>query len=105
MRLPSHQRVSDLLHSIAHLVYEADAYLRESDLFKSSVKPLPAPRSDTGIKPHKADGLTNRLRKMLSGGDERNILRAKRERDQRRRYQRKVKDAPRKSFGTRLRKR
>jgi len=105
MPLLRQQLVSDLLHNIARLVYEADSYLRESDLYQSSVKSLPKPKA--GFEPHEADGLTNRIRKMLSGGDERNILRAKRERDQRDREHSRalVTAAPKKTFGTRLRKR
>lgn len=144
MRLPVHQRVSDLLHEIADLVQEADSYLDESALSPAPVSSLgkaksngpmgpnafnkksgagkkmdrstlftslqkPAKPGKSGIEPHKADSLTNRLRKMGEkiGKPERDVLRAKRERKQRSRYQagKLTKDAPSKSFGTRLRSR
>jgi hypothetical protein len=112
MRLPRQQRVSDLLYSIAGLIQEVDSYLRESDLFKSATKPLPAPKfkvSTGALEPHKVDRVSNSLRKTIERIDkpERDIMRAKRERKQRSRYQARklVRDAPRKSFGTRLRNR
>lgn len=107
MWLSRQQLVSDLLHDIAHFVYEADLYLRESDLYQSSVKSLPAPKD--GIQPHEASKIDNRMRKMRERFDkpQRDILRAKRERDQRSRYQshKLTQGVPRKILGMRFRKR
>ena len=76
-------------------------------LFKSLQNPAKPKKS--GVEPHKVDSLTNRLRKMNEklAKPERDVLRAKRERKQRSRYQagKLTIGAPGKSFGTRMRKR
>jgi hypothetical protein len=104
MDLPLHRLVRDTLHQIADLVQEADAYLCESDLFKSSTPRPPLPKS--AVQPHKADRLTNRARKMGDFLTTRNLLRARRERKQRDRdHAKSPAGAPEKRLGTRLRKR
>jgi len=110
MPLPRPQQVSDLLHDIAELVQEADSYLSESALFKSMVKPLPKAKAAGGFsEPFAADRLTNRMRKADErvGADSQRkfMLRARRERKQRSRYQagKLTTSKPRKTFGTRLR--
>ena len=111
MRVPPHQQVSDLLHEIADLVNEADLYLSESGLYKSSVKSLPKSKAQLASvgEPNKSDRVANRLRNTMEklSKPERDVFRAKRERKQRSRYQARklVKGAPRKSFGSRFRKR
>ncbi|MGE3483184.1 MAG: hypothetical protein AB7L09_00245 [Nitrospira sp.] len=140
MGLPRDQRVSDLLHSIADLIQEADAFLCESSLGPapmSAGKKLPRPKltptpfnsvtkkdekgknlfsgikrkplGSSGIEPHRVDSLTNRLRKTTEklNPPERDVLRAKRERKQRSRYQanKLLAIKPQKSMGSRLRKR
>lgn len=111
MRLPRQQLVSDLLHNIAGLVQEADLYLRESDLFKSIVKPLPKVKvkssSGGALEPFAVDRITNNLRRTMEklNKPSRDLFTDERERRQRSRYQKRklVKGAPRKSFGSRLR--
>ena len=141
MGLPRDQRVSDLLHHIADLIQEADAFLCESSLSPTSfagsrkrpsrpklsptsfsksgkkdekskglfpvVKRAPLRRS--GLEPNKVDGATNRIRKSEErlNPPERDVLRAKRERKQRSRYQanKLLVIKPQKTLGTRLRKR
>lgn len=140
MGLPREQLVSDLLHTIASLIQEADDYLCESSLsptpFAKAGKKRPRPKlrptpfnrqgkkhekgkkmfsaikrpraKSGGLQPHKADGLTNRLRKMREriNKPSRDVFRAKRERKQRSRYQaNKLTTTPRKVLGTRFRKR
>jgi len=142
MRLPPHQRVSDLLHEIADLVQQADTYLVESSLSPRPVSGLgkaksrpptgPRPFNKPGAgkkadrstlfkslekpskraslsEPHAASSIENRMRKMREklAKPERDVLRAKRERKQRSRYQagKLTVGAPKKSLGTRLRKR
>lgn len=108
MGLPRPQIVSDILHLIADLVCEADRFLDESKLYQSSVKSLPLSSSE-GVQPHKADRLSNRLRKSQERIEKptRDVLRARRERKQRSRYQTKklVVGAPRKTLGMRMRSR
>jgi hypothetical protein len=106
------QRVSDLLHDIANLVQEADEFLAESSLFKSMVKPLPKAKTPGGhSEPFSADRITNRLRKADErvGADSQRkyMLRARRERKQRSRYQasKLTIGKPRKSLGSRFRQR
>lgn len=140
MGLPRAQQVSDLLHDIANLVQEADAYLCESSLsptpFAKSGKKRPSPRlgplafakcgkkhnrsknlfspikrtplKKSGLQPHKVDSFTNRMRKIgeRAAPPERDILRAKRERKQRSRYQaNKLTGGANKVFGSRMRNR
>lgn len=141
MGLPRDQRVSDLLHNIADLVHEADAFLCESSLaptpFSKMSKKRPKPRlsatpfnrsskkaekgkklftpikrpplKKTGIQPHKADSIENRMRRSSEGLKmlDRNVFRAKRERKQRDRYNanKLTKKKPEKRLGTWFRKR
>jgi len=97
MSLPRKQRVSDALHLIADLIQEADAYIQED---------LPRPKMKDGVEPHKRgamDRIDRRVREKLVPLS-RDVLRAKRERKARSRYQtlKNVK-APRKVLGSRLR--
>ena len=97
MTLPRRQRISDALHLIADLIQEADTYLQED---------LPRPRVKDGVEPHKRgalDRIDRRVREKMAPLS-RDILRAKRERKARSRYQ-TLKDVkvPRKVLGSRLR--
>ena len=83
---------------------EADAYLHESDLFKSTVKPLP---TRPGLRQPNAasdcDNADRRIREKFTSP--KNMLRAKRERNARSNYAKKkgVVDVPKPFFGTTLR--
>jgi hypothetical protein len=129
-----------LLHGIANLVQEADAYLCESSLAptpfsksgqkrsKPNLSSTPFNRSNkkdekgkglftaikrsplksSGLQPHKADGIENRMRRSSEGLKmlDRNVFRAKRERKQRDRYNAtKLTKKPEKRLGTWFRKR
>jgi hypothetical protein len=107
MGLPREQRVSDALHRIAELVQEADSYLCESALFKSTVKPLPKSKVK-GFEPHKASRIELRDRKLREKIDKpmRDVFPARRERKARHRYHAlKGIETPRKILGSRLRSR
>lgn len=119
MGLPREQRVSDLLHSIADLVQEADQFLDESALFQSRLPKPRKPRKPTnkdkgpgdklrhpGVEPFKLSSADNSVRnteeKLNKPGRE--FMRARRARKERARYQAtKRTGTPRKSLGTRLR--
>ena len=107
MNLPRHQVVSDTLHLIADLIQEANSYLSESNLFQSSVKPVPKPKA-AGLKPYASSAIDlagRKLREKLNP-PERDIFRAKRERKARSRYHtlKSVIAPPRKALGSRMRK-
>ena len=136
MPLPRDQRVCDLLTNIADLVQEADEFLCEGKFYKSfstgklfssrkpgklfvskARKPRAQSNKDTGpnqqklapagLQPHKADRITNRLRKSQERLDKpaRDVLRARRDRQERSRYQTTKATAgkPIKHLGSRLR--
>jgi hypothetical protein len=104
MSLPRKQRVSDALHLIADLIQEADSYLQENLLHGKF--DAPKPKLKDGVEPHKRSAIERierRVREKIAPLS-RNVLRAKRERKARSRYQtlKNVK-TPRKVLGSRLR--
>jgi len=118
MDLPRVQHVSEILHRIADLVQEADAYLCESDCAafyfpdigkKGKKKPKggTAPLRKGGMEPNKVDAPTNRARVVDArvNPPRRDLFRAERERKQRDRYAKYklVTDVPIKTLGSRVR--
>jgi len=104
MSLPRKQRVSDALHLIADLIQEADSYLRESILHGKF--DAPKPRVKDGVEPHRRsvmDRIDRKAREKITPLSS-SVLRARRERKARSRYQ-TLKDVkvPRKVLGSRLR--
>jgi hypothetical protein len=106
MTLPRRQQVSDALHLIADSIQEADILLREGIVHGKF--DAPKPKLKDGVEPHKRgimDRIERRVREKVTPLS-RNVLRARRERKARDRYQtlKNVK-TPRKVLGSRIRKR
>lgn len=104
MTLLRRQQISDALHLIADLVQEADTYLRESLVHGK----FDAPKLKDGIEPYKRDPIERIERRIREKYVPltRDVLRARRERKARSRYQ-TLKNVipPRKVLGSRLRSR